>query len=247
MVASKWKNIVARVRWVSKGKAGQPKPTYGKKSKMPVLGKRKKKQGTQQFVVQDHYFFEAKKLGYRARSAFKLLEIQEKFKFIAPGMNVCDVASAPGSFLQVISRIIAPTDTLIGIDLQKITSLGKPNVHLLKADIFDYPTVSTFCLSKGITQFNVITSDIAPNTTGMKWVDQYRSIELNIAILKFADVFLLPRGNMILKVFVGEDIDELVAEVKSRFMSFTRFKPKACRDRSFEEYFVCMGKKEVLK
>lgn len=72
----------------------------------PPRPSRNKKKGTGQYIVQDPYFLEAKKLGYRARSAFKLLEIQEKFRLITPGINVCDVAAAPGSFLQVVSRIV---------------------------------------------------------------------------------------------------------------------------------------------
>ncbi len=125
-------------------------PTPKRKSIVanPPRPSRNKKKGTNQYIVKDPYFLEAKKLGYRARSAFKLLEIQEKFRLIAPGMNVCDVASAPGSFLQVISRIVSPTDIVIGIDLQKVKSIGKPNVFLLQADIFDTPKVSEFCLSK---------------------------------------------------------------------------------------------------
>lgn len=91
-------------------------------------------------------------------------------------------------------------------------------------------------------RFDLITSDIAPNTTGITGVDQYRSIELNIEILKFADIFLAKDGNIVLKVFVGEDIDELVREVKLRFKGIARFKPNACRDRSCEEYFIGTGK-----
>lgn len=77
----------------------------------------------------------------------------------------------------------------------------------------------------------------------MKGVDQYRSIELNIEILKFADIWLKKGGNIVLKVFVGEDIQELISPVKLRYTTLQRIKPKACRDRSFEEYFVCLGKK----
>lgn len=95
----------------------------------------------------------------------------------------------------------------------------------------------------GISEFDLITSDIAPNTTGMTGVDQYRSIELNLEILKIADRFLKKGGNLVLKVFVGEDVDELVAPAKARFAKLSRFKPSACRERSFEEYFVLLGKK----
>ena len=195
------------------------------------------------FIVKDPYFEKAKKLGYRARSAFKLLEIQEKYDIIHPGMCVLDVASAPGSFIQVISKIVWDTGRIIGVDIQSIQSFGRPNISFLKASIFDYDVIHKFIRERDITEFDVITSDIAPNTTGMTGVDQYRSIELNIAILDVADEFLKKWGTVILKVFVWEDIQDLITPVKSKYAKLIRFKPKSCRDRSFEEYFICQWKR----
>ncbi len=196
------------------------------------------------FTVQDTYFEKAKKLGYRARSAFKLLEIQEKYNLIQPKMNVLDVASAPGSFLQVIAKIIGREWKVVGIDIQKIDpNFGYPNIHLLKESVFEFEKIRTFLDGLNIWQFDLITSDIAPNTTGITWVDQYRSIELNLAILNVAEVFLKKWWNLILKVFIWEDINDLIVPVKERYAKLSRFKPKACRDRSFEEYFVCIRKK----
>lgn len=203
----------------------------------------KKKKGTGQYVVQDKWFFEAKKLGYRARSAFKLIEVQDRFKIIEPGMKVLDVASAPGSFLQVISKIIGPEGIVAGVDLQQIKPFGQQNIRVLQGDIFDKPKIEQFCEKIGVAQFDVVTSDIAPNTTGLTGVDQYRSIELNIAILEFAHDWLKPGGNLLLKVFVGEDIQELITPIMQRYSGLKRVKPQACRDRSFEEYFLCIGKK----
>lgn len=199
---------------------------------------------TKQFIVQDPYFDKAKKLGYRARSAFKLLEIQEKYNVIHPKMNVLDVAAAPGSFLQVIAKIIEPGYKAVGIDIQKIDpNFGYPNIHLLQESIFEYEKVRIYLDSLHIGKFDLITSDIAPSTTGMTGVDQYRSVELNLAILDVAKVFLKKWGNLVLKVFVGEDVNDLMWPLKENFTKVSRFKPKACRERSFEEYFICMGKK----
>ncbi|MBP6981814.1 RlmE family RNA methyltransferase [Candidatus Gracilibacteria bacterium] len=199
---------------------------------------------TKAYVVHDPYFKKAKELGYRARSAFKLLEIQEKFQIIKPGMDVLDVASAPGSFLQVIAKIIGRESKVVGIDIQKIDkNFGYPNVYLLQEDIFEFEKIKAFFTTLDITQFDLITSDIAPSTTGMKGVDQYRSVELNIAILEVAKVFLKKGGNLVLKVFVGEDVDDLMGPLKQNFGKVVRIKPKACRDRSFEEYFVCFDRK----
>jgi 23S rRNA (uridine2552-2'-O)-methyltransferase len=199
---------------------------------------------TQQFEVQDPYFAKAKKLGYRARSAFKLLEIQEKYNILKPGMNVLDVAAAPGSFLQVIAKAIGEKWKAVGIDIQKIDpNFGYGNIYLLQESVFEFEKIRTYLDTLGIGKFDVITSDIAPSTTGMTWVDQYRSIELNLAIVEVAEVFLKKWGNLILKVFVGEDVEDLIGPVKLKYQKLARFKPRACRERSFEEYFICIGKK----
>ncbi len=195
------------------------------------------------FIIHDPYFEKAKKLGYRARSAFKLIEIHEKYNLIQKNMNVLDIASAPGSFLQVIAKIIGQWGKVVGIDIQKIDpNFGFPNVYLLQEDIFEFEKIRAYLDLLGIWQFDLITSDIAPSTTGITGVDQYRSVELNIAILEVAKIFLKKWGKLVLKVFVGEDINDLVAPLKESFKKVSRFKPKACRDRSFEEYFVCIDK-----
>ena len=199
---------------------------------------------TKPFIVHDPYFEKAKKLWYRARSAFKLLEIQEKFEVLRPNMNVLDVASAPGSFLQVISKIVWTKGKIVGIDIQKIDpNFWVSNIYLLQESIFEYEKIRIFLDSLDIGQFDLITSDIAPATTWMTGIDQYRSIELNLAILAVADIFLKKWGNTILKVFVWEDIEDLIWPIKQKYTKLSRFKPKACRDRSFEEYFICQWKK----
>jgi 23S rRNA (uridine2552-2'-O)-methyltransferase len=198
---------------------------------------------TKQFIIKDRYFLEAKKQGYRARSAFKLLEVDAKFKLIKPGQTVLDIASAPGSFLQVIATGVGKSWKVFGVDIQKIDQLGYENVHLLQADIFDSPKIIAWLKDFWVTQVDLITSDIAPATTGQTGVDQYRSIELNLAILEVAEIFLKPGWNVVLKVFVGEDVQDLIEPIKEKYTKFSRTKPRACRERSFEEYFVCQGKK----
>lgn len=200
---------------------------------------------TKPFIIHDPYFEKAKKLWFRARSAFKLIEIQEKYAVIKPKMNVLDIAAAPGSFLQVIAKIIEPNYKAVGIDIQKIDpNFGHANIHILQESIFEYEKIRTYLDGLNIWQFDLITSDIAPSTTGMTGVDQYRSVELNLAILNVAKVFLKKWGNLVLKVFVWEDVNDLMLPLKENFTKVNRFKPKACRDRSFEEYFICMGKNE---
>ena len=199
---------------------------------------------TKPFIVHDPYFEKAKKLWYRARSAFKLLEIQEKYGIIQSQMNVLDIASAPWSFLQVIAKIVWEKGKVVGIDIQKIDpNFGFPNIFLLQEDIFEFENIRRYLDTLNIGQFDLITSDIAPSTTGMTWVDQYRSVELNLAILEVVKIFLKSGGNLVLKVFVGEDVNDLVLPLKEHFKKVSRIKPKACRDRSFEEYFVCKEKR----
>ena len=209
-----------------------------------VITPRKKKPGKTPYIIRDEYFYEAKKLGYRARSAFKLLEIQEKYNVIRPGMQVLDIASAPGSWLQVLAKTVGPTGIVAGVDIQKIAGLGYPNVHLFQGDVFVTEPIVEFLKWLGIVQVDCVTSDIAAHTTGQTGVDQYRSVELNLAILDIAHIFLKKWGTLILKVFVWEDVNDLIGPIKNQYTILHRCKPKACRERSFEEYFVCQGKKE---
>jgi len=203
--------------------------------------KKKVKQGN--FVVRDEYAIKAQKAGYRARSIYKLLEIQERFDLIQPDYSVIDIGCAPGSFLQAIRNIVREK-TVIGIDLKECKKFSYPNVTTLVGDIFDYDNVSEQVTAIiGDDQFDLITSDIAPNTTGRFDVDQYASVELNIEICKFADRFLKPGWNMLLKIFKWEDFNDLVQQVKKRFTDMKTYKPMACRESSHEEYIICLGKK----
>jgi len=204
-----------------------------------------KKRKPAQFHAQDKYFDMAKAQGYRARSAFKLIEIQEKFNLIEEGMDVCDVWAAPGSFIQYIKRIIRDTGQIVGIDIKPVDKYSQKNINTIVHDIFEYdtlkPKVEEFIGEDN--QFDLITSDIAPNTTGRKDVDQFASVELNIEILKFSDRFLKKWWNLLLKIFKWEDFHDIVKPIKSRFARFTEIKPYACRDRSVEEFIICWNKK----
>lgn len=207
--------------------------------------KRKMKKRPQPFIIQDDYFHKAKKEGYRARSVYKLIEIQEKFWIITEKMDICDIWSAPGSFIQYIKRIIKDTGQIVWIDLKPVNKYTQTNINTIVWDVFDFkklkPEVDKFIWEWN--NFDLITSDIAPNTTWRKDVDQYASVELNIEVLKFADIFLKKWWNLLLKVFKWEDIYDLIKEITPRYNKFTEFKPRACRDRSFEEYIICFSKK----
>jgi len=215
------------------------------RQKWPLkVGFHRKKKTTQgKYVVNDEYAIKAKKAWYRARSIYKLLEIQERFDLIKPSFSVIDIWCAPWSFLQAIRQIVREK-TIIWIDLKKVAKFSYPNVHTIEGDIFDYKNVSREVINIiWEDQFDLITSDIAPNTTWRFDVDQYASVELNIEICKFSDRFLKKWWNMLLKVFKWEDFNDLAQQVKKRFKDMKTYKPLACRDSSHEEYIICFGKK----
>ncbi len=204
---------------------------------------RKKKPAPYQ--MHDKYFLKAKQEGYRARSVYKLIEIQENFWLIEEWMNICDVWAAPGSFIQYIKRIIKDTGQIVWIDIKPIDKYSQSNINTIVHNIFELytlkPKVEEFIWIWW--KFDLITSDIWPNTTWRKDLDQYASVELNIEIVKFSKTFLKKWWNLLLKVFKWEDFWDLVKVIKQNFDSFTEFKPFACRDRSFEEYVICFDKK----
>lgn len=205
---------------------------------------KKRKKRPDPYIIHDEYFHKAKQQWYRARSAFKLLELQEKYDLIKPGMKVCDVGRAPGSFMQVIRKTVWNDGLIVGIDLQDIAKLGQENIFTIKHNIYEFdtlkPKVEEIIWAGKL--FDLVTSDIAPNTTGRADVDQYASVELNIWILEFADIFLKKWWNLVLKVFIWEDFNDLLKEIKKRYKKLNVYKPFACRDRSPEEYVICWGK-----
>ena len=195
------------------------------------------------FVLNDTYTLKARKAGFRARSIYKLFEIQDRFELIKPDYSVLDIWCAPWSYLQAIRNIVREK-TIIWVDIKETKAFSYPNVTTIVEDIFNYDE-----LSKKISSiiwedtFDVITSDIAPNTTWRFDVDQYASVELNIEIVKFSDRFLKKWWNLLLKVFKWEDFNDLVMQIKNRFEKMKTYKPMACRDSSHEEYIICFSKK----
>jgi 23S rRNA (uridine2552-2'-O)-methyltransferase len=181
---------------------------------------RKKKPAPYQ--LHDKYFLRAKKEWYRARSVYKLMELQEKFELITPNMNICDVWAAPGSFIQYTKRLIKDTGQIVWIDIKKIDKYTQNNINTIVHSIFELdtlkPKVEEFIWEGN--RFDLIISDIWPNTTWRKDLDQYASVELNIEIVKFSDVFLKKWWNLLLKVFKWEDFYDLVQVIKKSFTSF---------------------------
>lgn len=203
-----------------------------------------KKKRPAPYQMHDEYFLKAKKEGYRARSVYKLMDIQEKYDIIQPHMHVCDIGAAPGSWMQYTKRIIQEDGKLLWIDLKSIDKYSQLNIHTIVCDIFEYPSIRKEVddFIGDDKKFDLILSDIAPNTTGRRDIDQYASVELNIEVVKFASEFLKEWWDLVMKVFKWEDFSDLSFWVKKYFKNMYEYKPKAVRDRSFEVYIICKNR-----
>ncbi|MBU1018804.1 MAG: RlmE family RNA methyltransferase [Patescibacteria group bacterium] len=179
------------------------------------------------YKVQDPYFKQAKAHGYRARSAYKLKDILRKYPIVRRGDKVLDLGAAPGSFLQVLNEIGAEA---VGMDLKEIEPIE--GVSTIVADIFDYKP-------KG--KFDVVTSDLMPNTTGIKFLDNEESVDLELRALQVAKKCLRDDGNAVFKIFNSNELKRFTNNARDCFREVHVFKPDAVRSTSKEIYVVCIG------
>jgi 23S rRNA (uridine2552-2'-O)-methyltransferase len=181
----------------------------------------------------DHYYWKAKKEGYRARSAYKLLQINERFHIINRGDNVVDLGAAPGGWLQVARRL---TDgKVIGVDLEPIEPIL--GVVTIQADITKESTLELVKEALG-RDADVVICDAAPNLSGAWDVDHARSIDLSRSALAMARRLLRPGGNFLVKVFQGDMFTGYLNEVRREFASVKSHSPHASRRESAEMYIV---------
>jgi 23S rRNA (uridine2552-2'-O)-methyltransferase len=196
-----------------------------------------------QYQPQDKYFQKAKEQGYRARSAFKLEAIEERYHLLRPGMKVLDLGAAPGSFLQYISQRIGERGLAVGIDLQKIGDLKLPNVRTYQGDINDEGLYKKIVQENGLNQFDLITSDLAPKTTGIAFLDGGASLDLNLMVLETARHYLKKEGAVVMKILPGFNEGDLIGEARKQFRLVKKFRPQAIRKTSGESYIICLGKR----
>ena len=194
------------------------------------------------YQPQDRFFKKAKELGYKARSAFKLEEMQSRLHIIKSGDHVLDLGAAPGSFMQLISKIVGVKGSVFGIDLKPIADIKMTNAKGYQGDIFDEKIYTKILTENNLKTFDVITSDLAPSTTGIKSLDAGRSFQLNERVIKVAEKYLKKGGNVVLKAFPGADQNELLHSIKINYQSVKIFKPEAVRNTSREVYIVGLGK-----
>jgi len=190
------------------------------------------------YQTNDKWSQKAASEGYRARSVYKLMELDERFGLLKPGMSILDCGAAPGSWAQLASEKIGPKGKIIGIDLTEIEPIAD-NVKTYHIDIHNADAVKSVLEQHGLNKVDLVLSDIAPSTSGVKDVDQWRSIELTQAVLALADQFLKTNGRCVLKVFRGADFDEFLNEMKQAWKKVKVVIVKASRDRSREVYIVC--------
>jgi 23S rRNA (uridine2552-2'-O)-methyltransferase len=193
------------------------------------------------FVLKDTFYKKAKQEGFRARSAYKLQEIQNRFHIIKKGDAVLDLGCAPGSWLQLLSGMVGEKGKVIGIDILPTPALPAKNVTTIEADIRE-KDIRDVLSENTIDAFDVVTCDIAPNLSGIREVDDARVEELFEAVLKTVDAGLKPGGHFIIKSF-STGIQKGISEaLRNRFNKVSTYKPAASRSVSSEVYFICQAK-----
>lgn len=198
----------------------------------------------------DFYFKKAKKDWYKARSAFKLEEIQDKFSLIGKNVKaVLDIGCAPGSWIQytiwLLKKYQVKDYQVIGFDLKKV-ELNLPGLKTYVQDVTEVEKVKQILQNHQISHFDFIQSDIAPNTIGLKDIDAMRSIDLLEQTYWIYDQLLTPDGAFAIKIFMGPGFDEFVAKIKKRFWAknIKLFKPNSCRANSKETYIIKLPTKK---
>ena len=187
----------------------------------------------------DQFFKKSKTLGYRSRAAFKLIELNKKFKFIKKNTNLLDLGSFPGGWTQVASQIIKG-GKIMSIDIREMEPIN--NVNFVRGNILE-SKIKNKINSYFAAKLDVIISDMAADTTGSKSLDSIRTNQLCADVISFSKETLKPRGVLISKLFMGEDFLEVKNLAKSIFKNVNFFKPESSRKESKETYLHC----EVLK
>ncbi len=188
----------------------------------------------------DFYYRKAKQQGLRARSAFKIEEILRRHRLLRPGQAVLDLGAAPGGFLQVLAEEVGERGVAVGVDLEPIRNLGKPWVRTGVVDLLA-PGAPDAIRALHPGRFDLVTSDMAPKTIGVKVTDEARSLELARMALAVAEATLRLGGAFVCKVFMGGDFPALKKDLAARFDEVHVARPQATRERSYEVYVVAKG------
>lgn len=186
--------------------------------------------------VNDPYVKRATAEGMRSRAAYKLLQINEKDKLLKPGMRVVDLGATPGGWSQVAARAVAPSGTVVAIDLLEMVPL--PRVTFIRGDFSDAAGLSELEQALDGEKVDLVLSDMAPNISGIALSDQLRLTGLAELALDFAIKHLKPQGNFLVKVFHGAGFDGFVKQMRGAFVKVETRKPDASRKGSREVYLL---------
>jgi len=184
----------------------------------------------------DHYVKQAQQKGLRSRSAFKLLELQEKYMLVKRGMVVVDLGAAPGGWCQVVRPLVGDSGQVIALDILEMEPLD--GVEFIHGDFTEKEPLHMLERALGNRKVDLVLSDMAPNMSGMSTIDQAKAMYLAELALEFVRNHLKPGGNYVVKLFQGTDFDGYVREVRSLFKQVQVRKPKASRPRSREVYLL---------
>jgi len=183
----------------------------------------------------DQFFKKSKTLGYRSRSAFKLIELNKKYKFIKKNTKLLDIGAYPGGWSQVSSKLIT-AGKILSLDIKKMDQIK--NVTFFQRNFLEEGTKKEI-LNFFNEKLDVVVSDMAANTTGNKSLDCIRTNQLCVDVVEFSAKILKPNGVLVSKLFMGEDFLEVKELAKSRFKKVDFFKPEASRNESKETYLHC--------
>ena len=191
--------------------------------------------------INDPYVKQAQAQGFRSRAAFKLMQIDDKDRLLAPGKVVVDLGSTPGGWSQVSSKKVGAAGRVVAIDLLPMEPVH--GVHFILGDFREDEALAELVESLDGRRVDLVLSDMAPNLSGIAVTDQARSIHLLELALEFAREHLKSGGDMLVKVFQGSGFDELRREMEQLFTSVAVRKPDSSRDRSAEVYLLCRGRR----
>ena len=191
--------------------------------------------------INDEFVKRAQKEGYRARAAYKLIEIDDKDKLIKPGMTVVDLGSTPGSWSQVVVQRLKGQGRIIALDLLEMEPIK--GVEFIHGDFREEAILKLLEKSLNGKQVDLVIADMAPNISGITIVDQAGAAYLTELAMEFSKDWLKPSGNFLVKVFIGEGFDDIVKSMRTMFDKVVTRKPKASRGRSNEVYLLGLGRK----
>jgi 23S rRNA (uridine2552-2'-O)-methyltransferase len=192
--------------------------------------------------LNDPYVAEAKRQGYRSRSAFKLAEIDDKYGFLKPGGAVVDLGAAPGGWSQIAAERVRAAEgqgAVVAIDIHGVEAI--PGVAILRKDFYDPDAPDALMAALGRQGADAVLSDMAGHATGHRQTDHFQIMGLAEAALEFARQVLKPGGTFVVKMLRGGTESQLLGELKRDFASVRHVKPKSSRDDSAELYVVAMG------